>query len=273
MKKLTPFDLLLGLWVIGFVIPVYQASFAQTVITRSGEVGALKTQNTAGKVVLSVAGIGGVDAIKMDELGKVEKITNKRGLTNKPVAAARIVPPRVLYPLTIRNIAIGMARDLYAQKIQQTYFAEAFQEGFKSVLTAPHALVQMGAGQSNDPTAMGFAAGRNMAVSNSASLGITLQDYGYVYTNVVGHVFLGVEQRVFRSLGSTEIWWLAQNPELSRAYAALVRRPGSAPLQRNTVIVTVFGYLSPTRMAEDGNFGGCPRELVIDKIIEIKMDE
>lgn len=265
--------ILLGLWAIGFAGPAFQTGSAQALKTRAGESSSLKMKNMGGKATISTDALGGVETLKVDELGKIPIQKDKRPVTDTRAVSAGAAPLCDLHPPKVRDIAAGLARELYAQKIQQTYFVEAFQEGFKSVLAAPHAVVKLAAGQSNDPTASGFALGRNMAVSNAVNLGITLRDYGYAYTNAVGHVFLGVDQSEFRPLGSAQVWWLARDPGLSRAYAAQAQQGRVPSASRTAILGSVLGFLSPTRTGGYGDSGGYSRELVIDKIIELKLNE
>lgn len=263
---------LLGLAALGFGLPAFQPGFAQAVRVKAGEGASLKI-NSMEKTTISKEEMAGVETIEMDELGQAQMPREASVVPSVPASAAGAPPLFAVYPRKVREIAAGLAQENYPNKMQQDAFVAAFQEGFRSVLAAPHESVRLGPGQSGDPTAAGFARGCNLAVSNAAGLDVSLLDYGYAYTNAVGHIFLGFEQREFRPLGGKQVWWLAHDPELGRAYADLVRQ-GQVPAGNRTAIRGhFFGYLSPAARSGYGHLGGYAREMVIDKFLYLKLDE
>ncbi len=256
------------LWAAGVAVLPCHGLFAQSVRTAPGETGAVKIES-GGRSSISMEGVGGVDSIGMDRLGQY---TPRKPASGADAAYPSAVTLRPVHPSKVREMAAGLAREKYANKVEQDAFAEAFQEGFKSVLAAPNETVAVKAGQAGDPTAAGFALGCNTAVSNAAALGITLEDYGYVYTNAIGHVYLGFEQREFRPLGGSQVWWLAHDPELGRQYSVLAGQGGKKAADRKAVRASLLGYLSPPARLGYGHFSRYPRELVVRVVLDLKLE-
>lgn len=177
------------------------------------------------------------------------------------------------HPKKVRELASGLAQQLYSDSTQQAAFVSAYLAGFKSGLVSPSGTATMGTGKPEDPSSGGFSAGRNEAISNAANLGITLADYGYVRTNVTGYVFFAFEQSEFRPLESTQVWWIAFNQDLGRAYSSLVDKNKIPRTDMTAVRASLAGILSPERTWGYGHLGQYRRELVVEKVIEIKADK
>lgn len=175
-------------------------------------------------------------------------------------------------PQVVRDLATTAAHQWCASSTQQTAFVYAYLAGFKSGLVSPSCIASMGSGKPDDPDSVGFALGRNTAISNAPALGVGLGEYGYTHTNVTGHVFLGFELSELRPVGGTQVWSIAWSRDFSRKYSQIYHEHHISRLNRTAIRATLSGYLSPERVFGYGHFSFYKREFVVEKIIEMKQD-
>lgn len=266
---------------LGFGLPHGGESFAgsQTTLTPGGQTIGIPNsapRGTDSRSTASDGGLGGTDTIKGDELGKAAPPKPSRfrdEAVKRALAGSGEMPGGGVHPPRVRELAVRSAAERYPPGVQRTDFVKAFQEGFRFVLAAPDQAAAPGKADSDNPTAAGFALGRAAAVSNAAALGISLLDYGYVYTNAVGRVVLGFERSELQPRAGGQVWWLAGNAELRQGVADLSRQPADGARQTRPVVGSIMGYLSPARAGGYGHLGSYAQEFVAEKVLELKLED
>jgi hypothetical protein len=178
-----------------------------------------------------------------------------------------------IHPEVVQVMATEQSHDQFSDETQRNEFTTAFLRGFKSGILSPTGNISSGSGRHDDPTSVGFSLGRQAAISNAPRIGVTLLDYGYLPTNVSGYVYFGFEQSEFRPQGSTQTWWICHAPELAKQYSQLAREQKPSRQNRDDIIASFEGFLSPERRWGYGHFGRYPREISPTRIIEIRMKE